>query len=174
MLPNRATAVEMSPASHIVTSPISFHYHHHHPPPPTHGHHRRRRAPRLMPTSGPHRGELVDSAGAQRPHQQRHVTASNPVHNAPHQCHVAGPRRCQQCRKRRHVTAPQHCRACPPATPRHSPPMTPTMPPTTATSPPTAATQTMTTACATSLPKVRAGGDKRSRAGGIGGDALRS
>ena len=34
MLPNRATMVEMSQASHVVTSPIFSHYHHYHPPPP--------------------------------------------------------------------------------------------------------------------------------------------
>ena len=34
MLPNRATTVETSRTSHVVTSPIPSHYHHHHPPPP--------------------------------------------------------------------------------------------------------------------------------------------
>ena len=34
-MPNRATVVEMSPTSHVVTIPtFSFHHHHHPPPPP--------------------------------------------------------------------------------------------------------------------------------------------
>ena len=49
----------------------------------THGCHRHRRAPWWMPTFGPSWGELVDSTGAQRSRQQRHVTSPQPVDNAP-------------------------------------------------------------------------------------------
>ena len=83
-----------------------------------------------MPTFGPSRGELVDSTGAQRPRQQRHVTGPQPVDNAPDAANQAT----------NSTMSPPFDTATdtPPATPCHRPPMTPTTPPSTATSPPTA------------------------------------
>ena len=59
------------------------------PPSPTAttvtcGRHRRRQAPRWTPTFGPIRGELIDSAGAQRCcSRTRHLTPNNPAQQHP-------------------------------------------------------------------------------------------
>jgi len=113
MLPNRATTVETSLASHIVTIPSLFS-----PPPPstttTTTRRRcrcRRQTPWLMPTFGPTRGELVDTHMT----QDRHVTGYNPPPSLPrppphlncHHCHVTAPLDPQHHPNHRHVTQRQ-------------------------------------------------------------------
>jgi len=81
MLPNRATTVEMSLASHIMTIPSLFS-----PPPPsttttTTCHHCHCQAPQLTPIFGPTQGELVNTHAT----QDCHVTAPlNPQHHPNH------------------------------------------------------------------------------------------
>ena len=107
-MPNRATTVETSLASHIVTIPSLFS-----PPPPsttttTTRRRRRRQAPRLTPTFGPTRGELINIHAT----QDRHVTAYNPPPSLPpppphldcHHRHVTAPVDPQHHPNHHHVT----------------------------------------------------------------------
>ena len=161
-MPNRATAVETSRRSHIVTVPslplttTTIHHHHHYarlPPPPS-------SAP-VTPTFGPPQGELVDTHTT----HDRHVTSDNPPLRP---CH-------RDCPISTTTTATSLPLSTPSTTtsPPHHP--TSTTPPfcvtaripTATSSPPNDNVRpTTTTASATSLPKVRAGGDK----GGVGGN----
>jgi hypothetical protein len=110
VLPNRATAVELSPASHIVTIPSFLS-----PPPPltstttTRGHRRRRRAPQPLPTFGPSWGGLVDTA---TPLRRRHVTVERTPPNAaasPKRHPSTTPHHGSQRRRRSRPMAPRHC-----------------------------------------------------------------
>jgi len=118
MLPNRATTVETSLASHIMTIPSLFS-----PPPPstttTTTCRRRRQAPRLTPTLGPTQGKLVDTHTT----QDCHVTGYNPPPSLPrppphldcHHRHVTAPLNPQHHPNYRHVTRRQP----PPTFPHH-------------------------------------------------------
>jgi hypothetical protein len=103
-LPNRATAVETSPTSHIVTHPIfpltttTTTTDVQPPLPPL--------SPWSMPMLGPSQGMLVDSATANFTTQQRHVTG-------------------QQLRQPRLVTAPNNPATSPTTPPRHHRPKRP-------------------------------------------------
>jgi len=173
VLPNRATTVETSLASHIVTIPSLFS-----PPPPsttTTTTCRRRQVPRLTPTFGPTRGELVDTHAT----QDRHVTAYNPLPLLPpppphldcHHRHVTTPLDPQHHLNHRHVT--QITATSPKSPPRHPTTTTTHLP----ASPPTSRpprhhwpTTTMTTPTptpsATSPPIDQQRGDR----GRVGGD----
>ena len=103
MLPNRATAVEMSRTSQHVTSPIFPHYHHHHlPPPPL------LRAATTAAVEPPSDCPLLGQSGASSsiplaPNDAMSWPPNAP-NNAPHRCHVTGSRRRQKSHEQRHVT----------------------------------------------------------------------
>jgi hypothetical protein len=158
VLPNRATAVETSPASHIVMSPISFHYHHHHPPPPPL--HAATAAAVKRPSHCPHLGQAgagsstppppFDAATSQssgRPPtplrhpndtpQRHHITAPNDTDDAAQWRHVTAPNDADKAAQWRHVIAPNGATSqlpndfddkAVPMMPCHRPPTTPRQP----------------------------------------------
>jgi hypothetical protein len=150
VLPNRATAVELSPASHIVTIPSFLS-----PPPPLTSNHYAWPPPppssaQPLPTFGPSWGGLVDTA---TPLRRRHVTVERTPPNAaasPKRHPSTTPHHGSQRRRRSRPMAPRHHpqrrRRSRPMAPRHCPPTTLTKPPNGATSPaPTTPTKPPTT-----------------------------
>ena len=161
-MPNRATVVETSRRSHIVTVPslplttTTIHHHHHYarlPPPPS--------STPVTPTFGPPRGELVDTHTT----HDRHVTSDNPPLRP---CH----RDCPISTTTTATSLPLSTPSTTTSPPHHptstTPPfcVTARIPTATSSPPDDNVCPTTTTASATSLPKVRAGGDK----GGVGGN----
>ena len=94
-MPNRATAVETSPLSHIVTVPSSPHYHHHPPPPPS---------------------RAAATAAVERPSDCPHWAKLGPAHRHSHR-----PRRCQRSRPTTPRHPPPTTPTTPPMVPRHHP-----------------------------------------------------
>ena len=122
-LPNRATAVETSRTSHVVTSPISSHYHHHLPPPPP------LRAAATAAVEPPGDCPLLGQSGV-----------SSSISPAPNDATSPPPNATNDTPYRRHVTRPQQPQYNPPNTTprlcRVTRPTTPTKPPHGATSQP--------------------------------------
>ena len=164
MLPNWATAVEMSRTSQHVTFPISSHYHHHHLPPPPlcTAATTAVEPPGECPLLGQARASSSIPLASNTPNNSTMSLVPNPLTmppmppikppTAPRHCHSTPPQIPPQLH---HVTTPQQDQQHPPVPPhcRLPPP-----------------NQTTTTTHATSPLKIQAGGNERSREGGIGKD----
>ena len=125
-MPNRATAVEMSPMSHIVTILSSPHYHHHPPPPPS-----RTAATAAVehPSDCLHQGQAGAGSLTQpppptlpmKPSNDTTSPAPNDTNDAARWCHVTAPNHVDKAAQRCHVTAPERHRQSRPTAPRHCP-----------------------------------------------------
>ena len=119
MLPNRATTVEMSRTSHIVTSPIPSHYHHHHPPPPP------LHVAATAAVGPPGEHPLLGQSGV----SSSTPPAPNNVAHEPATSHpITPPNNAQQCPRTRHVSTQRQCPTNPTNMPHHRLTM-PTKPP---------------------------------------------
>ena len=112
MLPNRATTVETSRTSHVVTSPIPSHYHHHHPPPPP------LRAAATAAVGPPGERPLLGQSGV----SSSTPPAPNDVAHEPTTSHpITPPNNAQQRPRTRHVSTQRQRPTNPTNTPRHRP-----------------------------------------------------